>query len=1732
MRFRSNSLIDVQFSHPLNITTISKNIAVSTGGQVVPVQLAVSNGDQRVRITPAAGLQPNAQYVVAISSGIADLAGLTIDNPGSFTFQTAPIVDKRTLSITTVDPANGTTGIATNAVIRVAFNKRIDAVTMNNPGVLIYPTAVGLSIIVPATVAVAADGLSATFTPNVALQAQTQYGVYINGITDLQGQVISQNGATVSTFTTGAGPQTGALTVTAVSPPNATTGVPVNATVQVQMSAAVSAVSVTGSAIQVSAGGTAVAGTVSITNPTLLRFTPASALAVSTVYTVTVGGFTDLTGNAVQAFSSSFTTGASGVPDTTAFTVTGVTPVNNATGVAVTTTVVLTFNKTVNPVTATLAAIPVTANGVTVAGSYAVSGATVTFTPLTPLPGSATVNVGVNGNVADLAGNGNQGFSSKFTTAATADTTPPTIVSLVPSSGATGVGLNAQVSITFSKSMNPNTLTPSSGGFYNNFTLLANGGRLSFTLSVSSDNRTVTLSGISLPVSTVVTLVVSHAVQDLSGNALADFQSQFTTAASFDTSHGSVVNQRPANGTSGVGLNTNIVLFLSKAMNAATVPGAVHISQNGTLVSGTATVSSGGQAIVFTPSSPWQYGALVQVFLDATAVDTSGNTVTAYQGSFSTLPDPAVTAPGVVNSSPLLNATNVPLNAVMEVGYSGTLDATTLNATDAYVQRNSDGTRPAVTIGLDSTGTVIRMVPSAPLAANTLYCYFVQTGVKGTNGKAAGTFGQCFTTGTSPQTTAPTVQMVSPPDLLGNVPVNANIRVLFSGPIDPLTVNSTTIQISAGGVTFNSAIGFSGAAQAGVTTQTVSISGGNQLVLITPENPLPVSTVLTLTVAGVKDLAGNIVPTSTTHFTTGTGPDTITALVVSTNPPASATNVPLNVAISLQTNVPIDPLSVSSGTFRLYDRTTNLYVTGTASLSPTAMTAYFVPAAPLATGRLYSVFFNGQGMTDLVGNLLTCCGTSGLNDFNFTTGFASSTTAPQVTGVSPGNGLTQVPLNARIVIQFNEPVNGQTLNQVTLSAGGSSVSVFKTPVNGNQTLILLPVVTLSANTVYTLNVAGVSDFSGNTMSAAVSTTFTTGSGVDFTQPVMTTVDPANGTIAVPTNTTVKLRFNKQVALSNTSILIYPTAVGLSIMVPATVAVAADGLSATFTPNVALQAQTQYGVYINGITDLQGQVITQNGATVSTFTTGAGPQTGALTVTAVSPPNATTGVPVNATVQLQMSAAVSAVSVTGSAIQVSAGGTPVAGTVSITNPTLLRFTPASALAVSTAYTVTVGGFTDLAGNAVQAFSSSFTTGASGVPDTTAFTVTGVTPVNNATGVAVTTTVVLTFNKTVNPVTATVAGIPVTANGVTVAGSYAVSGATVTFTPLTPLPGSATVNVGVNGNVADLAGNGNQGFSSKFTTAATADTTPPTIVSLVPSSGATGVGLNAQVLITFSKSMNPNTLTPSSGGFYNNFTLLANGGRLSFTLSVSSDNRTVTLSGISLPVSTVVTLVVSHAVPDLSGNALADFQSQFTTAASFDTSHGSVVNQRPANGTTGVGVNTSIVLFVSKAMNAATVPGAVHVSQNGHFGERDGDGEQRGTGDRVHALVAVAVRGAGAGVPGCDGGGHQRQHGDGVPGIVQHAARPGHDSAWGGELQPAAQCHECAAECGDGSGLQRDAGCHDTECDRRVRAAQQRWDAPRGDHQPGQHGDGDPDGAVGAAGGQHALLLLRADRSEGD
>src|SRR5262249_10506251 len=158
------------------------------------------------------------------------------------------------------------------------------------------------------------------------------------------------------------------------------------------------------------------------------------------------------------------------------------------------------------------------------------------------------------------------------------------------------------------------------------------------------------------------------------------------------------------------------------------------------------------------------------------------------------------------------------------------------------LRNNQTTTLVAATVSVDATGQVIQLIPTAALAGSTTYCYSVVAGVLGTNGKAATTFSACFTTGTSLQTTAPTVVAVSPADQVTNVPVNANVRVVFSGAIDPLTVTGSTLQISGGAAVLGS----------------ISFSNGNTTVQVTPQGLLPASSALTLTMAGVTDLAGNL----------------------------------------------------------------------------------------------------------------------------------------------------------------------------------------------------------------------------------------------------------------------------------------------------------------------------------------------------------------------------------------------------------------------------------------------------------------------------------------------------------------------------------------------------------------------------------------------------------------------------------------------------------------------------------------------------------------------------------------------------------------------------------------------------------------------------------------------------------------------------------------------------------
>jgi hypothetical protein len=188
------------------------------------------------------------------------------------------------------------------------------------------------------------------------------------------------------------------------------------------------------------------------------------------------------------------------------------------------------------------------------------------------------------------------------------------------------------------------------------------------------------------------------------------------------------------------------------------------------------------------------------------------------------------------------------------------------------------------------------------------------------------------------------------------------------------------------------------------------------------------------------------------------------------------------------------------------------------------------------------------------------------------------------------------------MVQFSEPVDVQTLGQITLGAAASGpIPVFRTVTNANQTLILTPLAALRPNTTYTVNIAGVADLSGVNVIAPVTTTFVTGATLDFSQPQVSSAVPANGAAGVGTTSTVQVQFNKSINAQTVTSSTFNVTVNGGNAIAGTIAVAADGRSATFTPTSNLPPNTTYVVRVNAaVMDLAGLGMA---SFQSTFTTG-------------------------------------------------------------------------------------------------------------------------------------------------------------------------------------------------------------------------------------------------------------------------------------------------------------------------------------------------------------------------------------------------------------------------------------------------------------------------------------------------------------------------------------------------
>jgi hypothetical protein len=311
----------------------------------------------------------------------------------------------------------------------------------------------------------------------------------------------------------------------------------------------------------------------------------------------------------------------------------------------------------------------------------------------------------------------------------------------------------------------------------------------------------------------------------------------------------------------------------------------------------------------------------------------------------------------------------------------------------------------------------------------------------------------------------------------------------------------------------------------------------------------------------------------------------------------------------------------------------------------------------------------------------------------------SASPSPTVSSVSPATGATAVAVAVKPSATFNQGVTGSSVVFSVKDGANAAVAGTVSYDSASKTAAFTPGAALAFSTTYTATVSGATNAAGQTMVAPYSWTFTTSAAT--AAPTVVSVVPLNNASAVAVAVNPSATFSQAVTGSS---VVFSVKDGANAVVAGTVSYDSASKTATFTPGAALAFGTTYTATVSGATNAAGQAMA---APYSwTFTSVANPPP---SVASVSPANSAPAVDVAVKPAVTFDQAVTAASVVFTVKD--AANASVAGAVSYdATARTATFTPASALAFSTTYGVTVSGATNATGQTLAPYSWTFTTSA--------------------------------------------------------------------------------------------------------------------------------------------------------------------------------------------------------------------------------------------------------------------------------------------------------------------------------------------------------------------------------------------------------------------------------------
>ena len=597
-----------------------------------------------------------------------------------------------------------------------------------------------------------------------------------------------------------------------------------------------------------------------------------------------------------------------------------------------------------------------------------------------------------------------------------------------------------------------------------------------------------------------------------------------------DTTAPTVNSFSPSDNSTGVALDSNIVVTFSEAIKRGT--STIYLragSATGTVIesftaSNSNRLSISDTTLTIDPTSDLANNTHYYLtFASGTIKDLAGNSYAGISNyDFTTAPD--TTAPTITTFSPSDGTTGVALGSNIVLTFNeaiqrgtGTIYLRSDSATGTVIESFNAANSNRLSI----SGTKLTIDPTNNLANNThYYLTFASGTIKDVAGNSyAGTSSYDFTT--EPDTTAPTVSSFTPRDGATGIAVDNNIVLTFN---EAIQRGTGTIYLRSGSATGTVIESFDAA-----SSNRLSISGTT--LTIDPSSDLANNThyYVTFAAATITDLAGNnYAGTNSYDFTTV--PDTIAPIVTSFSPNDGASSAALDSNVILTFS---EAIQRGSGT--IYLRTgsatgtviESYLVTNSANLSINGATLTINPTNNLANNTHYYVTFASSAIKDLVGNSY-----AGTTSYDF---FTPDTIAPTVTGFSPSDGTTGVAASSNIVVTFSEAIQRGT-DSIYLrsdSATGTVIESFDAATSNclsisGTTLTINPTNDLATNTHYYLTFASgtTKDLAGNNYAGTTSYDFTTAG--DTKAPTISSFTPNDGISGVDTGSNIVVTFNEAI----------------------------------------------------------------------------------------------------------------------------------------------------------------------------------------------------------------------------------------------------------------------------------------------------------------------------------------------------------------------------------------------------------------------------------------------------------------------------------------------------------------------------------------------------------------------------------------------------------------------------